>query len=242
MRYMAWLMALMLVCFAAPAWADMVVVAASGDTDHLPGDVLAPTAVLTLAGGARVTILSQDGKMRVIDGPFEGLLEDENSKKSTSPVAASWDALKVILGDPDARSNVLGASRNLDGAFRIPASIWHASVDSSGPRCVRQSELTLARRDASASALVSVRSAAGRITDISWPKDQTTLTLPSDFAADGRLAVSIDADLRTLTLNTLPEALKEALPGSLLTWFAENNCKRQAIALIQRIHDGVEVN
>ncbi|MEP4034255.1 hypothetical protein [Roseibium polysiphoniae] len=242
MRYMAWLMALMLGCFAVPAWADIVVVAASGDTDHLPGDILAPTTVLTLPGGARVTILSQNGKMRVIDGPFEGSLEDESSAKSTSPVPASWDALKVLLGDPDARSNVLGASRNLDGAFRVPASIWHVSIDSSGPRCVRQSELTLARRDASASAVVSVRSSEGRITDISWPKDQTTLTLPSDFAADGRLAVSIDDDLRTLTLNTLPETLNEALPGSLLTWFSGNNCKRQAIALIQRIHDGVEVN
>lgn len=243
MRRTVLTIAMILGCFVHPALADMVVVATSGDTKLLAGDKLAPAAHLVLPEGARVTVLSKTGVLQVIDGPHSGPLPLGVEAPEKAETDTRWGALKAFIGDPDARSEVLGASRTLSGEMLVPPSIWHVSVDSSGPRCARSSELTLWRRSASQAISVSVRGTSDRLTDLSWAKGKHTLVLPETFTVeDGRLIVSSNGTLRKLTINILPEPLADANPGKLLGWLVDNKCSRQALALIDRVHGKSDIN
>lgn len=243
MRRTVLTIAMVLGCFVHPALADMIVVATSGDTKLLAGDKLDPATQLVLPEGARVTILSKTGALQVIDGPHDGPLSIANNARGETEAETHWGALKAFIGDPDARSEVLGASRTLTSDMPVPSSIWHVSVDSSGPRCARSSELTLWRRIASQAISVSVRGPASRLTDLSWAKGEHALALPDTFAVeDGNLVVSSNGTLRKLTINVLPESLADANPGLLLGWLIENKCSRQALALIDRVHEKAVIN
>lgn len=234
--------AMVLGCFVHPALADMIIVATSGDTKLLVGDKLAPATQLVLPDGARVTVLSKAGVLRVIDGPHSGPVPLANDGSEETEAETHWGALKAFIGDPDARSEVLGASRTLTSGMLVPPSIWHVSVDSSGPRCARSSELTLWRRIASQAISVSVRGTTSRLTDLSWAKGEHALGLPKTFAVeDGNLIVSSNGDLRKLTINVLPESLADANPGMLLGWLIDNKCSRQARALIDRVHEKSDI-
>ncbi len=240
MRRLAFVAALVFAGSVLPAAADMIVVAASGDTKVAPGSEITASTALSLPEGARITVLSKDGTMQVIDGPFDGTLG--KTEKAPANESEDWAAVKSFLGDPDARSNVLGASRSVDAELPVPPSIWHVSVDSSGPRCIRSQELVLSRKDATSNAVVSVRSAAGRLTDVAWKAGETGLRLPDEFADDGRMVVRLGEDMRELYIIKRPDDLTGAAPGVMLGWLIDESCKRQAAALISHVHQGVALD
>jgi len=220
------------------ARAETVVVAASGGTTLSPGTRLDPAQVISLPEGARLTLLSQTGALRVIDGPFDGAAVTQAEAGSDGAADEQWSAVLALVGDPDARSDVMGASRETDGAFIVPPGVWQISVDSSGPRCTVPGTVMLWRRAADQRATISVRSAIGRLTDVTWPADEPVLALPPEFAAPGRVVVSVDGDLRELTLAVAPDDLASAPAGQVLSWLMSEKCQRQALTLIQRVHDG----
>lgn len=237
MRRLGLIIAIVLGCFASPAMSQMVVIATSGDAGLHPGDRLDPAMRITLPEGARITLLTKTGIMRVIDGPYLGTLGSQDDIQRDVPAVTQWDAIKTFIGDPDARSDVVGAMRTAKGDLLVPPSIWHVSVDSSGPRCTPFSKLVLWRRKAALAPTVSVRGEAGRLTDLVWAKGENTLALPKAFAAkDGPLIVSLNGNLRELSIKVLPQTLEDAAPGALLGWLVDNKCSRQALALIARVH------
>ncbi len=235
------------ICLAAlammllPTHAEIVVVAVSGTDDIAPGTRLASGQSINLPEGAKLTLLSQGGEMQVLEGPYSGEPAANNEASTQKTDAAGWSAVLALVGDPDARSDVMGASRVTDGAFMVPPSIWHVSVDSSGPRCTLPDTVALWRRDAGQGTDISIRSSAGRLTDVVWPAKEHVFSLPNEFAADGRLMVSIDGELRDLALIVAPEDLRQAGPGAVFTWLMEHKCQRQALALIERVHAGLNL-
>lgn len=223
------------------ARAETVVVAATGDTALPPGTKLDPGQMISLPEGARLTLLTQSGIMEVIDGPFEGVPDLDAGARSDGTVDAQWSAALALVGFPESRSDVMGASRSTDGAFRVPPSIWHISIDSAGPRCTRPGTVQLWRQEAERDSTVSVRSEVGRLTDVDWPAGEPILALPAEFAAPGRMIVSVDGDLRDLTLAVAPDDLVTQPPGQVLSWLLSHECKRQALTLIERVHAGLGV-
>ncbi|WP_306147549.1 MULTISPECIES: hypothetical protein [unclassified Roseibium] len=236
-----WICLSVLAMMLLPARAEIIVVAVSGTDEIAPGTRLASGQSISLPEGARLTLLSQAGEMQVLEGPYSGEPTAKNGTSTQNTDAASWSAVLALVGDPDARSDVMGASRVTDGAFMVPPSIWHISVDSSGPRCTLPDTVALWRRDAGQGTDVSIRSSAGRLTDVVWPAKEHMFSLPNEFAADGRLMVSIDSELRELTLIVAPEDLRQAGPGAVFTWLMEHKCQRQALALIERVHAGLSL-
>ena len=235
--------ALILGLFVSPALAEMVVVATSGDAGLHAGQKLDPAVQISLQQGARVTVLSKTGAMRVIDGPYTGPIGAEEETPKTGAVVAQWDAVKTFLGDPDARSEVVGAWRSArNDALVPPTSIWDVSVDSSGPRCTRASGLVLWRKKATLPLTVSVRGPGVRVTDLDWPKGENSLPLPESYSAeDGTMIVSLDGNLRELSIKVLPEAMENAAPGQLLGWLVDNRCTRQALSLIAHVHARADI-
>ncbi|GGB34229.1 hypothetical protein GCM10011316_02910 [Roseibium aquae] len=225
--------------FLGVAHAETIVVAASGNAGLEPGTRLDESVAISLPAGARITVLSRSGAMQVLDGPYSGFPAGQAESDPGRTAEPRWSAVLALVGDPDARSNVMGASRKTDGDFIVPPGIWHVSVDSSGPRCTEPENVVLWRRDAARAEAVSVRSAAGRLTDIDWPAGDQTLTLPSPFALDGRMMVSVGGDLRDLELAVAPVDVAGGAPGAILGWLVDRKCKRQALTLIERVHAGI---
>lgn len=243
MRKLSLITALVLGFLASPAMAEIIVVATSGDAGLQAGQKLDPTDQISLQQGARITILSKAGAMRVIDGPYSGPVDAQDEAPKAGTAVAQWDAVKTFLGDPDARTEVVGASRSAKvNLFAAPSSIWDVSVDSSGPRCTRASGLVLWRKNPTLPLTVSVRGPGVRVTDLDWPKGDNALALPESFAPeDGRMVVSLDGNLRELSVKVLPKELENAAPGQLLVWLVDNKCARQAQALIAHVHARTEI-
>lgn len=243
MRKLSLITALVLGFLASPAMAEIIVVATSGDVGLQAGQKLDPADQISLQQGARITILSKTGAMRVIDGPYSGPVDAQDEAPKSGTAVAQWDAVKTFLGDPDARTEVVGASRSAKvDLLASPSSIWDVSVDSSGPRCTRASGLVLWRKNPTLPLTVSVRGPGVRVTDLDWPKGDNALSLPETFAPeDGRMVVSLDGNLRELSVKVLPKELENAAPGQLLVWLVDNKCARQAQALIAHVHARTEI-
>jgi hypothetical protein len=221
------------------ARAETIIVAATDGAPLPPGSRLEPGQMIALADGERLTLLSQSGALQVIKGPFEGVPALDGDAPPDGAKDDHLSAVAALVGFPDARSDVMGATRRTDGAFTVPPGIWHVSVDSAGPRCIAPGAVRLWRRAADAEATISVRSAAGRLSDVTWPAGDAVFALPEEFATPGRLVVSVDGDLRDLTLAVAPDGLASAPAGQVLSWLMDNKCQRQALTLIQRVHAGL---
>ncbi|MEM7069306.1 MAG: hypothetical protein AAF478_10520 [Pseudomonadota bacterium] len=220
------------------AKAEVIVVAVSGTEAFVPGQELNPASEILVPEGARITILSKSGTMRAIDGPYNGApLQDNTADSGSSDASGQWDVMKSFLGHPDARSEVLGVSRGSDGEVPPPPGIWHVSIDSSGPRCTKSGGLTFWRRDADETQIVSLRNASSSLKDVNWPAGEATMTVPDIFEVEtGRLIVSIDGDLRDLDMHVFPGTVEDVETGTLLSWFVDKNCKRQAWSLVRLVH------
>lgn len=236
-----WICLMSVVLLAGSAHAETVIVAATGAGDLAPGTRIAPGQQVSLAEGARLTLLSQGGEMQVINGPYEGAPVTADAAEAPEKKTGGWSAVLVLVGDPDARSDVMGTSRKTDGTFLTPPGVWHLSIDSAGPRCTAAGKALLWRRNAEQETTLSVRSEAGRLTDLPFPVGAHVLPLPENFAAHGKLVVSIDGTLRDLDLAVAPRELRGAAPGKVLSWLMDNKCSRQALVLIERVHAGLEV-
>ena len=223
----------------ATAIADYVVIAATGAPAlYAPGTEITTDDDLSLPEGARLTLIERSGRVTNLDGAHEGPVPRENAS-ATASGDTDWGVLKRLIGSPEARSTVLGAART--GAADIPPSpgVWDVSADSSGPRCTRAGKLTLWRRNADSPASLALRSAAGRHEGIAWPAGEHRLAVPEEMAhEDGRLIVSLGSELREFDLSVLPDGLRDAPAGLILAWLAEKDCRRQALALVERVHAG----
>lgn len=226
---------------AGNAHAETIVVAVNGAGDLVPGTRIAPGQRVALGEGARLTLLSRGGDMQMIEGPYDDVPVATEMAEVPARKDSGWSAVIALVGDPDARSDVMGTSRKTDGAFLIPPGVWHLSIDSAGPRCTQAGKALLWRRSADREISLSVRSEAGRLTDLALPAGTHVLPLPADFAADGKLVVSIDGTLRDLEIAVAPQELEDAAPGQVFSWLMDNKCSRQALVLIERVHAGLGV-
>lgn len=228
----------------AAALADYVVIAASGVSgSYSAGTEIADDRQIDLPQGARLTLIERSGRMVTLEGLFSGTVPAPGESGESEAPSTGWDALKRLVGSAEASSTVLGAARASAGDIPPPPGVWDLSTDSSGPRCVRKGELTLWRKQADEGQTVSARSAAGRHDGIVWKEGENRLTLPDDMAMeDGRMVVSIAGELRDFELSVMPQTLAGAPAGQLLAWLAEQDCRRQALALIARLHAGETVD
>ena len=243
MQKLGFVTLLILGCLIHTAKAELIVIAVSGTESFTPGSNLDPGQPIVVPEGARITILSKSGEMRVIDGPYSDAFAPSGQQNTSSEPSGQWDAVKSFMGHPDTRSEVLGVSRNIDSGVPPTPGVWQVSVDSSGPRCTQASLLTLWRRNAEKAQQVSIRSASNKFKGLNWEAGNEELVLPDQFVVEeGRMVVSVDGDLRDLEMHVMPEQDQDLGSGTLLTWLIEKQCNRQALSLIENVHRGNNTN
>jgi hypothetical protein len=222
---------------AAPAY--VVIAATAAPEEFAPGREIEAEDPVDLPAGARLTLIGKSGLVFNIEGARHGPVAPANTAANSSDSSSDWTLLKRLVGSTQARSTVLGAARAGAGDIPAPADPWHMTTDSSGPRCTPAGQFILWRRDASQTQDVSLRNAGARQTGLVWSAGEHMLPAGSAFSReDGRVAISVGKDMREFEVSVMPEAIAAQGPGAVLGWLVGRDCRRQALALIARLHTG----
>ncbi len=217
------LLALVLL-LAAPAHAASLVVVEAKGSDLTPGATIDDKAPLTLADGARLVLIGEDGSQVTLRGPFKG-----------TPASAGQAATQQLAGLLSARgadTTSLGAVRDAGAKAALPDP-WLVDAASSGSACVKVGqEVVLWRADAAKPASLTLMPADRAWTaNAEWPAGEGRLALPELPITDGGpLLFELNGVAAAVTFHVMPTAV--TAPKMAAGWMAAKQCDRQARALL----------
>ena len=109
------------------------------------------------------------------------------------------------------------------------------NVEQSGTKCVGADVVKLWRPDNSVEAKLQIRRAqSARSAKAQWPAGQEFLSVNSRVFQDGQNhIVSINGRSSEMKISVMPAGLDS--PGEQAAWMARNNCRDQALAMVDRI-------
>jgi len=219
-----------LLAVAAPAAAkvDMVVMEARG-VKLQPGQVVDGSANLTLAEGQQVSLMTQDGKVVKLRGPY-----DKAPAPGEAATANVQLALQLLVTQESARERA-GVIRGGPGMV-VPPDPWLVDVGGSGLRCLQaDSTITLWRSDRETTQQIEVApNDRSWKADVEWQSGSDRLSLPHNVPVRRRTpyVVKLGGKEVNITLVSLPATLtNDAMRAS---YMMENGCDAQAKALFAK--------
>ncbi|MFV3130317.1 hypothetical protein [Niveispirillum sp. KHB5.9] len=210
--------------FATSVHAAPLVVAEAKGIDLAPGATVDDKAALTLADGARLVLIGEDGSQVTLRGPFKG-----------APAGAGQGATQQLAGLLSARgtdATSLGAVRDAGAKAALPDP-WLVDAASSGSACVKVGqEVVLWRADAAKPASLTLMPADRAWTaNAEWPAGEGRLALPELPITDGgTMLFELDGAAAAVTFHLLPASV--TAPRMAAGWMAAKQCDRQARALL----------
>jgi hypothetical protein len=223
--------AALLIATSMPAMASDLVVIDSSAPQYRPGQVLDAAKPVSLAPGAKISVVGQDGRVIKLQGPFSGAPGAGSGKGDPGVV----QTLSKLLSGGKAETAALGTFRGSEGSTAGAAGdIWAVDVMASETYCtasgraptlwrpdaVRESTVALEKGDTAA----LVRFPAGSDA-AAWP-----VQVPVENAARYVIRDANDTWSTRFTLVVVPADAGEG--ASQAAWMAEHGCARQARALI----------
>jgi hypothetical protein len=216
-----------------PAPAQAWVVVESRGTPYASGSTLAPETRLSLAEGARITLIARTGRSLTLRGVFEG---------SVPAIEGAQDdpkrALSALIALRDERSRAIGVIRGNEAIAPLPEP-WLLDISRSGPRCLRPGEPAELWR------APGVRMAAPMSI---WPNDRSwrldlqwlggleRLPIPRDvLPAEGQSLIvgTAGADEIVIVFTFIAAGVTD--PILVAAWMLERGCVQQADALIKQL-------
>lgn len=216
---------------------EMVILHVEGTTLKR-GAVIDGNQPLALKSGAKVTLVGADGKTVTLQGPSTGKPAELGGKstagaKSSGKVAA---ILGALLSNEQRSTRALGVVRSAGPADsgQLPDA-WAVNVEQSGTKCVTADVVKLWRPDSSVAAKLQIRRAkSARSAKAEWPAGQEYLPVNSKIFQNGQnYIVSINGRSSEMKINVMPAGLDT--PSEQAAWMARNNCRDQALAMVDRI-------
>ena len=222
------LLGLMAIAIPAAAKVDMVVMEARG-VKLQPGQVVDGSANLTLAEGQQVSLMTQDGKVVKLRGPY-----DKAPAPGEAATANVQLALQLLVTQESARERA-GVIRGGPGMV-VPPDPWLVDVGSSGLRCLQaDSTITLWRSDRETTQQIEVApNDRSWKADVEWQSGSDRLSLPHNVPVRRRTpyVVKLGGKEVNITLVSLPATLtNDAMRAS---YMMENGCDAQAKALFAK--------
>jgi len=219
------LLGLMSVSLPAAAKIDMVVMEARG-VRLQQGQVIDGSVTLTLTEGQQVSLMTQDGKVVKLRGPFD---------KPPAPADAATADVKTALLSLVAQESQRERAGVIRGGISqvIPPEPWVIDVSSTGLRCLpADSVITLWRPDASDTLPVEVApNDRSWRANVDWRAGSDRLPLPHNVPLRRRTpyVVRLGGKEVNITLLSLPASLSnDAMRASFMM---ENGCDAQAKAM-----------
>lgn len=215
--------------------AASLVVISSTDPAVKPGEVIDSTQGVTVSGGGKVTLISDQGKKVVLEGPFAGPVTAGGSEDPRGGgVVAS---LSKLITKREAITTKLGTFRSAKGPQTVqPDDPWFIDVSKGGHHCVRHHlDATLWRpdKDGGGTAQLSF-GAQGPTWRLVWPKGQSTLAWPRNVKIkDGaRYLIQIPDTAKPMTLILHTHRGEFPTEAHAAAWMATAKCSRQAAQMI----------
>jgi len=219
------------------ASAGQLVVVESTTPGLGPGQILDGLKPLTLAAGARVTVIAEDGRIRSLVGPFSGVPDPSDPPPAERSLVASLS--RLIVGP--SREMVLGTLRA--NISPDPLDPWAVNVFRSGIHCVVEGSVPrLWRPDSKRAVTLGMKMLPyGAKVASNWPAGVATIDWPKGLILkDGsEYLVKRGKGLTATKVNMrlVPEDLPTDAHRIML--MADRGCIRQARRLL---HDLMEVN
>lgn len=215
---------------------EMVVLHAEGAALKR-GAVIDGNQSLTLRAGSKVTLVGADGKTVTLQGPSTGKPASLAGGASTGAKAPKKVAaiLGALLSSEERSTRALGVVRSGGPATAKLPNEWAVNVDQSGTKCVSGDSVKLWRPDAGKVATLMIRRAqSARTAKAEWPAGQEYLPVSSKVFEDGQnYIISVNGRSAEMKFNVMPADLDN--PTEQAAWMARNNCRDQALAMVDRI-------
>ncbi len=211
----------------------LVIIEATNSGEALKlGAVLSADAQVSLAAGARLSLLTEKGRLVVLTGPYDGKA-DTQGLIGGAPDAPSVLAKLSSLIVGQASTIATGASRGVgtqDGGEARP-HLSYISVMSSGERCALSKWPELWRADDSQNQSLTLTNGQGRNSALTWPAGDDRIDLPAAFVADGAKITALLAGRSVdLRLHVRPGTVGN--PTETFAWMVDKGCTDQAVALL----------
>lgn len=209
---------------------DMVVTSAQSSTRTV-GQVIDASKKLTLIQGEQLTLISADGQSVTLAGPYDGT-PAEKTKGGSSGDPKTVGALSALFTSQKKSTASLGAVRGVGTG--TPEEPWAISVETSGPRCIKSSQVTLWRSDPSKPAQFTLSDGYRSAGPQPWPANAAQVKLPDGFIQGGKTyKITLDQKTVELAFITVPETTTN--PAELAVWMNEKGCGSQAVALLSTL-------
>lgn len=210
---------------------------------HVDGAALKRGAVidgnqpLALKAGSKVTLIGADGRTVTLQGPSAGKPADlagaaAIGAKAPKKVAA---ILGALLSNEERSTRALGVVRSAGPVNAKLPNEWAVNVERSGTKCVAGESVKLWRADANHAAKLHIRRAqSARTAKAEWPAGQEFMLISRKVFLDGQnYVISVNGRSAEMKFNVMPAGLDN--PTEQAAWMAGNNCRDQALAMVDRI-------
>lgn len=202
------------------------------------GTVIDGNQPLILKSGSKVTLVGADGKTLTLQGPSQGKPSELGLKPASG--GRSSDQVVTVLGallsNEERSTRALGVVRSASptGNEKLPDA-WAVNVAQSGTKCIGADSAKLWRADSSLASKLQVRRAqSARTATAEWPAGHQFLTVSSRVFEDGQnYIVNLDGQSAEIKIRVMPADLESQTEQA--AWMARNNCRDQALALVDRI-------
>ncbi len=226
---------LILFGWLASADAAGLLILESTQPDLPEGGIIDATAMLSIAAGARLTLVDEAGRKFTLKGPYSGVPGTAEPAAGGGFGSRMLAALsRLIVGTPPDPSRF--------GAFRGAASatlddIWRVNVSTTGEHCLRTDIPTrLWRPRADKAVALSIKRPRQTWVWAVWPPGEATLAWPSgvEVSDDTTYLVRLGfSTVNNVTIHLLPSDLPSDFHRA--AWMSETGCLRQARLLLSRI-------
>ncbi len=229
----------LLILFGALASADAadLVILNSTQPDLPEGGIIDATAMLSVAAGARVTLVGEAGRKITLKGPYSGApgaAEPAAGGGFGSRLLAALS--RLIVGMPADRSK-LGGTRGTGGA--MSDDIWMVNVPTTGDHyCLRTDIPTrLWRPQADEAADLSIKRLGQTWVRTEWPPGEATLAWPGGVELTDNTTYLVRLGSGIAANKVIFHLLPSDLPSDFhrAAWMSEIGCLRQARLLLSQI-------
>ena len=236
MRYSGVVFAMLAVLLAAAAaGAGELVVIDSNAPGLTPGQILDGSKPLELAPGTAVTVVTVNGLVKSLEGPFSGVpFAGEESAPGESALIRSLS--RLMSGKPP-QTREFGMMRGERPVGRPDA--WSIDIIRSGVHCVTdRTQAVLWRPSGVAAETLTIRRQPwGEKVSVDWPAGTNSLIWPKALPLEngGEYLVRLSSRISGTKLVVYMVPAKLPTNAHLAAWMADLGCNEQALALISEM-------
>lgn len=194
-----------------------------------PGTLLVEQQQVTLADGAQLTLLADDGQTLKLVGPYSGVPGQEGATRGKGK---NLVVIASLLQGHSQPASTLGALR---ASSRKTPPAGAVDVDQSGKQCLSSDPVVLWRGNATAQESVTLADAWGKaLVSLMWPMGEAQLAVPAHYFNNDQ-NYWIQRGSRKVQLQVRKAAQPVDNPAALAAWMAESGCQAQALSVLRNL-------